>query len=237
MSAPNNPNISYTKIVIEGTRFYKPEERYGLGVQIVCDRCQATPIMEGYGFGNSDICLPCASRIIDFPEHMDNKLTFMEQQQFGEPRGGNSVGNFFTNMEQGIYWRTKMTSRMFDALEGRTPNPGRGSVDELQRRLEEMQSLRNQPIPSLSEDEGIMGYESNRVGGWTIDTQFGSLLSRQDQYYDASKIDNVIQTKPNENTVQSSTTYTPSSSRPTNMYMTRMLQGMYRTKMVSKNYK
>lgn len=278
MSAPNNTNIfSYIEIVEKGKLFSSPEERYGSAVQIVCDRCQATPIKEGYGFGNSDICFLCANRVLDFLENLDSlNLTMMEQEQFGEtrggnsqitlmaqnqfvetrggnspitfmmqdqfikPRGGNTTDSFITtNMQQGIYWRTKMTTRMFDALEGKTPNPGRGGGDELQRKLEEMQRLREQPISRLSDDDGIMGYESTRIGGSSLDSQFGSLLSPQDKYPVASKIDNnIIQTKPKDSNKTSAVTVNPTQSRPdsSEIPLTSMIPSMYRTRMLSNIY-
>ena len=258
MSAPNNPNnISYTEIVEKGKVFSSPEERYGSAVQIVCDRCQASPITEGYGFGNSDICLPCASRVMGFSEHIDGlHLTFMEQDLFDETRGGNSARTMMqqeqfretrgvnttdrfptTNMQQGIYWRTKMTAAMFDALEGRTPNPGRGGADELQRRLEEMQRLREQPIPRMADDNGIMGYEASGFGGSSLDAQFGSLLLQQDRYPVELKTDNVIQKIPKDYSKPPSTAKPATSSyNLSGMSMTRMMQGMYRTRMVSEIY-
>ena len=45
----------YIQIGTLGCRFNSPEERYRVGARIVCDRCQSTPIMQGYGLGNQDL--------------------------------------------------------------------------------------------------------------------------------------------------------------------------------------
>ncbi len=77
----------YIQIVTLGCRFNSPEERYRVGARIVCDRCQSTPVMQGYGLGNQDLCLPCVDKVratCGLPDISD-RHTLMVQRQFRPP--------------------------------------------------------------------------------------------------------------------------------------------------------
>lgn len=77
----------YIQILSLGVRFTSPEERYRVGAQIVCDRCQSTPIFQGYGLGNQDLCLPCVDKVrkaCGLPDISD-RHTLMVQRQFRPP--------------------------------------------------------------------------------------------------------------------------------------------------------
>jgi hypothetical protein len=112
----------YIQIITLGCQFNSPEERYRVGAQIVCDRCQSTPIRQGYGLGNQDLCLPCVDKVratcnmprLDDPltptlmcqrqfRPPSGKLTFMLQDQFTDTRGGNAGEFSITNMRQRQY--------------------------------------------------------------------------------------------------------------------------------------
>lgn len=78
----SNKKISYLDVINKGKQFNSPAERYAEGVQIICDRCQNAPIMEGYGYETLDICLLCANIITEINYDNDDNLTFMCQEQF-----------------------------------------------------------------------------------------------------------------------------------------------------------
>jgi hypothetical protein len=86
-----NNNALYFDIVINGSPFNSPVERYGPNIQIVCDRCQNSPITQGYGYKTNDMCLPCVNKIkqqfqtSDADQvriRRDMNLTLMEQDQY-----------------------------------------------------------------------------------------------------------------------------------------------------------
>lgn len=86
-----NNNALYFDIVINGSPFNSPVERYGPNIQIVCDRCQNSPITQGYGHGTNDMCMPCVNKIkqqfqISDTDQVrirrDMNLTLMEQEQY-----------------------------------------------------------------------------------------------------------------------------------------------------------
>ena len=80
-------DTKYIQIVSLGVQFNSPEERYRIGAQIVCDRCQSTPIFQGYGLGNQDLCLPCADKVrkaCGLPD-INDRHTLMVQRQFNPP--------------------------------------------------------------------------------------------------------------------------------------------------------
>ena len=311
----------YIQIVSLGVQFNSPEERYRVGAQIVCDRCQSTPIFQGYGLGNQDLCLPCVDKVrkaCGLPDISDRhtlmvqrqfrlpseKLTFMLQDQFvsrqepfsvtnmrqhqynirertdgsdeehitepgevclfDEPipaaaqhtdpqtvpdvldgtglgrRNGNrdqlaqrfkdsiqatSQNTKPPNPESAPQWRTKMISEqyMHDCLTGH--GRGRNNGDELARRLEEMQRLREQPIRAFDDmSGGISGFDGgNSMGVSSLDAQFGSLLTPA---------------LPRQPAPKSTPAQTPSLQTPpgesrygNDSALTRMSQGMFRTRM------
>jgi hypothetical protein len=218
---------------MEGTRFYKPEERYGPGVQIACDRCQTSPISEGYGLGPNDICLPCVNKVIAYSYGYHGDLKMMKQEQFTrlwenqiiESRVGNSPLTF---MEQGMFQKLNETG--IEPFFNR-PRQSEQSATDLQHRLNEMLLLREQPIPRLSDENSFMAHDDNGAVASSLDAQFGLLLPNQNQKSVELKKDNVIQTeiKDNNKPKQSVDNHTPSISRPNEKFMTRMMQGMYRT--------
>jgi hypothetical protein len=270
----------YIQIVSLGVRFKSPEERYRVGAQIVCDRCQSTPIHEGYGLGNQDLCLPCVDKVRNacgLPDisdrhtlmaqrqfrHPSEELTFMLQDQFVSRREPVSITNMRqrqydirkrtdgsdeehitepgevclfddaipfdpqqtkpqTRPESGPQWRTKMISEQYmqDCLTG--SGRGRNNGDELARRLEEMQRLREQVIPVASNMDDLPGFSIG--GGSSLDSQFGSLLTPEPPRATVPKSTHVAPTPVQQQPLEESR-YGNGGA------LTRMSQGMFRTRM------
>lgn len=318
----------YIQIVTLGCRFNSPEERYRVGARIVCDRCQSTPVMQGYGLGNQDLCLPCVAKVrasCSMPDLDDpltptlmcqrqfrppsEELTFMLQDQYqdepvsitnmrqmqynikeqnhssdeepceceddcglfdgpipaapaqhanpraipdvlygtgvGRPNGNhdqfaerfnntiqitsqntkptNPESGWRTKMISNQYspesgWRTKMISNQYmeDCLTGH--GRGRNNGDELARRLEEMQRLRDQPIPDASNINDLPGFS---IGGSSLESQFGSLLSTNEQ-----RTTNSRPPPPESTSILSRPTYSIPKTE-SGMFKTRMAVGMF----------
>lgn len=266
----------YIQIVSLGVRFKSPEERYRVGAQIVCDRCQSTPIHEGYGLGIQDLCLPCVDKVRNTCGLLDisERHTYMAQRQFKPPRRELTFmlqDQFWdepvittTNMRQRQYnirertdgrdeyhitepgkyclfdvpipaepqqtkpesgpeWRTKMISEQY--MQDRMTGTGRGrnNGDELARRLEEMQRLRDQQIPVASNMDDLPGFSIG--GGSSLDSQFGSLLTSEPPRAAVPKSTHVAPTTVQQPLLEESR-YGNGSA------LTRMLQGMFRTNTV-----
>lgn len=265
----------YIQIVSLGVRFKSPGERYRVGAQIVCDRCQSTPIHEGYGLGNQDLCLPCVDKVRNACGLLDisERHTFMAQRQFRPPSENLTFmlqDQFWdepvittTNMQQRQYnirertdgrdeyhitepgkyclfdepipagpqqtkpesgpeWRTKMISKQYtqDRLTGH--GRGRNNGEELARRLEEMQRLRNQQIPVASNMDDLPGFSIG--GGSSLDSQFGSLLTSEPPRAPVTKSTHVAPTPVQQPPLEE-------SRHGNGSELTRMLQGMFRTNM------
>jgi len=206
------------------------------GVQIVCDRCQASPITAGYGLGPKDICLSCANKIMTMLEYIDNEYgncTLMIQDQYDETpttRGGNSNLTFMlqdqftgrassgaartdglitTNMQQDIYWQTGnggARTKNTPSTQSRTT----GGADDLNRRLDDMVRLREQPISSFGDVNEITGFDNGSAANSSLDAQFGGLLG-------------------DRTTQQPSSAVKPSPPCKSGPYLTRMIMSMFKT--------
>ena len=277
----------YIQIVSLGVRFKSPGERYRVGAQIVCDRCQSTPIHEGYGLGNQDLCLPCVDKVRNACGLLDisERHTFMAQRQFRPPSENLTFmlqDQFWdepvittTNMQQRQYnirertdgrdeyhitepgkyclfdepipagpqqtkpesgpeWRTASTGLRTQSgatafsLNSRPPGVGLefnvngNNGEELARRLEEMQRLRNQQIPVASNMDDLPGFSIG--GGSSLDSQFGSLLTSEPPRAPVTKSTHVAPTPVQQPPLEE-------SRHGNGSELTRMLQGMFRTNM------
>jgi len=128
-----------------------------------------------------------------------------------------------TKPESGPEWRTKMISEQY--MQDRMTGPGRGrnNGDELARRLEEMQRLRDQQIPVASNMDDLPGFS---IGGESLlDSQFGSLLTSEPPRAAVPKSTHVAPTTVQQPLLEESR-YGNGSA------LTRMLQGMFRTNTV-----
>lgn len=69
----NNNNRLYFDIVLKGKQFMSAMERYGSDMQIICDRCQNSPITQGYGLNSYDMCLPCVNKVKKIMQVVDDE--------------------------------------------------------------------------------------------------------------------------------------------------------------------
>ena len=129
-------NAVYFDIVINGSPFNSPIERYGSNMQIVCDRCQKSPITQGYGYDTNDMCMPCVNKIkqdfqISDADQVrikrDMNRTMMQQEQFTTKMAQNQFtpSNNLTFMRQDIF----RTSVNFDTIQ--SFNSGSGNYASL----------------------------------------------------------------------------------------------------------
>ena len=254
MSAPNNPNISYIDIIENGSFFSNPEERYGPGAHIVCDRCQSSPIRYGYGFGTQDLCMPCVEKVSNVTttdthvKPSSDECTLMMQDQFTSRIWGNNPRDEPAQSSRSLTFMlqdqfrssatseptitTYMEQRQFwrtkmaaGMFDPPKPRSSGSGSDELARRLAEMQRLREQPIGSFDDvSGGISGFDG---GG---NSMGGSSLDAQ--------FGSLLTPEPPRQPVPKPPTQTPSLQTPTDesrygngSALTRMSQGMFRTRM------
>lgn len=86
--------MSFVDIVKQGKYYFPANQRYGVGKYVVCDRCKRHDIPSCIGYGDMDLCLPCAEQVAVIIKKKESAPDPYELSPFGGIRTRMATSRF-----------------------------------------------------------------------------------------------------------------------------------------------